>query len=167
MKTVRLIDSIAACGHNSYDDFLELSPGGLEKMANELQSSGYIKSVSIGTRTGGVIQRIWSFVSTLRHSVRSLVPHTRSRSNLPIAGPQTAVVGDHLHQSGPGCKFLHICVEKGHYSTRMHHIDVCEKRTDRVLFSTLRRHYKETRRELNGILFKVRIIDFVEVKAHL
>ncbi|KAH6716764.1 hypothetical protein BKA61DRAFT_310461 [Leptodontidium sp. MPI-SDFR-AT-0119] len=131
-------------------------------MTNELNKSGFITAVSIDTTTGGAIGGMGNFVSALRHGVQSLMSPSQSQSDLPTAEPQTAVVGEHSHQPRPGCKFLHICVGKRQYSTRMDHIDICEKRTDRAIFHTLRRHYKEVRRELIGILFKVRRIDFVK-----
>jgi hypothetical protein len=45
----------------------------------------------------------------------------------------------------------------------MHLIDLCDKKTDRAIFNTLRDDYKELRRELNGMLFMIKKIDFVEV----
>lgn len=155
------------CGYSSYDDFLELSPGGLQRLVNELQSFGYITNASLGNRTAGIVQRIRNLVSSFHHRIRGLVPPFRSQSKLPTSEPRTAVVDRTLHQPGTSCKFLHICVEKGRYSTRMRHIDVCEEATDRAMFDTLRKYYKETRQELNGILFKLRRIDFVQVRTHL
>jgi hypothetical protein len=45
----------------------------------------------------------------------------------------------------------------------MHYIDVCDKKTDRDIFRTLKKDYRDIRCELNSLLFKIHRIDFVEV----
>jgi hypothetical protein len=133
-------------------------------VANELQNSGYISAANINTNTGSTAQGVLNYVSTVRRGIKRTLLRSQNVSQLPISGPQSASSTIQLHKPGPGCKFLHLCVEKGRYCTRMHHIDVCDHKTDRAIFDTLRKDYKKIRKELNSLLFKIHRIDFVEVE---
>jgi hypothetical protein len=140
-----------------------MAPTGLQEMINELQSSGFITKATVTTRTFSKTEIILSRLSTLGRYIGSLIPRGRTKQGLPISETQVQTTISYLHPPRPDCKFLHVCVEKGRYSTRLHHIDVCDKKTDRAIFQTLHKDYKELRRELNSMLYKIRRIDFVEV----
>ena len=142
-----------------------LSPDGLQHMTDELKSSGIVTAASIDTSAGNSAKALstWNFLLALPHRIQRSVSRKSKITSLPVSESQSRQASQQTHQRRPECKFLQVCVEKGPYSTRMHCIDVCDKKTDRDVFRTLRKDYKNLRRELNSLLFKIQRIDFVEV----
>jgi hypothetical protein len=132
-------------------------------LVNELQNSGFITSVRTNTSTNSSLMNIWNHLSQLQIGLPRAISQFRPTQGLPVSEQQTPAAGGLPHQPTTHCKFLHVCIEKGRYSTRMHYFDTCKTTTDRAVFHTLRKDYKEIRREINSMLFKIQRIDFVEV----
>ncbi|PMD51257.1 uncharacterized protein K444DRAFT_707303 [Hyaloscypha bicolor E] len=156
------------CGHMSYDDFMQLSIDGLPQMLEELKNSGSVTAASIETGTGSTAKgaRTWPLLLTLGHRLQRSISRRLKKISLPVSEVQALSTSQSPHQPRADCKFLQVCVEKGPYSTRMHYIDVCDKKTDRDIFRTLKKDYKVIRRELNSLLFKIHRIDFVEFQLY-
>jgi len=85
-----------------------------------------------------------------------------SFTNSSTPSSNTQQLQQQLQPTHVSCKYLHICIEKGPYSTRMHHIDVCQKLTDRAIFQSMRIDYKRIR---DAWFLKIERIDFVEVSS--
>jgi hypothetical protein len=134
-------------------------------MVDELKSSGVVAAASIETGAGSAAKGVgtWHLLLALGHRLQRSISRRLKKTSLPVSETQTLAAGQNPHQRRADCKFLQVCVEKGPYSTRMHYIDVCHKKTDRDIFRTLQRDYREIRCELNSLLFKIQRIDFVEV----
>ena len=128
-----------------------------------MQDSGYITAVDTQTTRNSRWLDLQITVSEFQRWIRRSLSKRQHTPNLPILDAHTPSTSSPPHQPTPKCNFLHVCIEKGRYSTRLHHIDMCKRTTDRAVFNTLRKDYQEIRRELNSILFKINRIDFVEV----
>jgi hypothetical protein len=149
----------------SYDDFMQLSMDGLPQMVEELKDSGSVTAATIETGASSIAKgaETWPLLLVLGNRLQRSIFHRLKKTSLPVSETQAPLASQSPHQPRADCKFLQVCVEKGPYSTRMHYIDVCDKKTDRDIFRTLKKDYRDIRCELNSLLFKIHRIDFVEV----
>jgi hypothetical protein len=143
-----------------------IAADGLQEMVQELKASHLVTAASIEAGNGSRFNEpdwAWSWLLPLGHRLQRSISRRLKKKGLPVSEAPTLEIGQHSYQRSGDCKFLQVCIGKGPYSTRMHFIDVCDKKTDKEIFRTLRNDYKKIRSELNSLLFKIEMIDFVEV----
>ena len=158
------------CGHRSHDDFQEISQGAILELANELFKAGYITHAQISNQASSPIS---SFVVTIQNfftGARRRLSGLRS-STLPTFHSKPSSVKSIAMQCLPSqkCRWVHMCLKKPPYATKLEPLHVCKDEqeqefTDATFFRALRRAYFGSKSWKDRLLFKLKRIEFVEVR---
>jgi hypothetical protein len=174
-------NSSQQCGYQSYDDFQELTESSkptngplaadsaIIGLANRLLMAGYISHARVSTRDHGKISELVANVNNFFVGIQRKLGRLRS-SLLPTFSKPTSLNAAALRcLPAPTCRWLHLCLKKRPYATKLAPLHICKdddqkELTDVTFFSALRKAYYSQRTWRDKILFKLRKIDFVEVR---
>ncbi|TAQ87030.1 hypothetical protein B7494_g4654 [Chlorociboria aeruginascens] len=140
------------CGHHLYDDFIELKPGGLERLKQSLDNSSDSSTLGKTSSFDTISRTLFSGLQTLRR----LLSEKNVETGLPIhesqncPDPQLSTNNPSPEASTPESQdllYLLLCYNSGRFATRLLQIDLSAlgPTSDQALFKNLRREYKSMR----------------------
>ncbi|KAK4158890.1 hypothetical protein QBC43DRAFT_273514 [Cladorrhinum sp. PSN259] len=172
------------CGRDLYDDFIELTPGALKELENELRyrnsrpppllpslqevaNSGPNSKPQL-TQPWTLKERLnWSSIESFFKSIfksYSLPYHSRQTPQVPGACQPKPLS---LNAPDPHT-FLLLCVPYFQLAAKLHQPDVCRINSDQELFYLLREKYDRARSHWSRLskLKKVQAIEFVQFELY-
>jgi hypothetical protein len=161
--------SLKRCRYRSQDDFQELKSGAVIEFANGLFEAGYITHARISNESSGKASELAIEINNLLIGAQRRIRGFRS-SSLPLFSKTTSVKSMAL-QCLPTqkCRWLHLCFRKRPYATKVVPLHVCKDEgqndfTDASFFRALRKTYYKQKSWKEKLLFKLKKIDFAEVR---
>lgn len=157
------------CGYQAYDDFQELEDTAVEDFAKDLTAAGYISHARISHYADGNISKLKMKVNNALVGARKRVYRLKSATypSFSTSDSNTSIALSCLPTRQ--CRWLHLCLKKRPYATKLESLHVCkdEQRndyTDATFFQALSKAYYENRTWKEKLLFKLKRIEFVEVR---
>lgn len=156
------------CGIWLYDDFIELQTGALQELEKELNDPNTLFTEKSNTITSKIWASTLSFLGFTRHSYRDKNyrvqqpserrPPTNERLELGIVEMDNPINNDRT-------LFLLMCIDSGHWKTKLMQKDLYDISSDRELFSVLRDVWNKRRKsKWYSLPFRgLRDINFVRV----
>jgi hypothetical protein len=157
------------CGHRSHDDFQELQDGAIVDFANELFTAGYITHAKISGSTGGPMSDLGTKINNFFVGLPRRASSLKS-TPLPLFSKRASITSIASQCLPPQtCKWLHMCLKKRPYATKLEPLHVCKDEnqndyTDASFFQALNTAYYKQRSLKERSLFRLKKIEFVEVK---
>ena len=166
-----------ACGHTSYDDFVELRSGALAEMQTLLEARGNC-ALTRDERPSGERLSQWR-VSSLLSLFGSIWTFCASLVSSRHAGRSSAELPQHLNKNGQSAETvrgaeasmsssLHVLLSFPYYShgSRLYQPPIKNMRTDREFFKLLRVSYNTTRSRFKRLvsLKTIKSVKFVQLE---
>ena len=142
------------------------------ELANDMFKAGYITHAQISGQTKSPASSLAINVQNTFNGARRRISSLRP-STLPIFNTKPSPLNSIALSClpSPRCRWLHMCLKKPPYATKLEPLHVCKDEeekdfTDATFFRALRRAYFGSKSLRERLLFKLKKIEFVEVRLH-
>jgi hypothetical protein len=139
------------------------------ELANDMFKAGYITHAQISGQTKSPASSLAINVQNTFNGARRRISSLRP-STLPIFNTKPSPLNSIALSClpSPRCRWLHMCLKKPPYATKLEPLHVCKDEekdfTDATFFRALRRAYFGSKSLRERLLFKLKKIEFVEVR---
>lgn len=143
---------------------------GIQDFTGRLLESGYITHARVSNQTRGILSDMVMKTNNIYVGIAKRLGRFKS-SLLPVFSRSSLQsVGLQCLPAAATCKWLHLCFRKGPYGTTLEPLHICKddgqnEFTDATFFRALRKSYYAHRTWKEKALFKLKKIEFVEVRS--